>query len=91
MAQASRNKLVQCNGFKCPDLIIFEPRQGYHGLFIELKVKTPYKKNGELLSCEHLQGQEKTINDLNAKGYKALFAWEFEQIKAVIDDYLLST
>jgi hypothetical protein len=47
-AQASRNKKIQKNGFKTPDLLIFEPRKGYSGLFIELKIETPYKKNGEI-------------------------------------------
>ena len=35
--QAGRNKLVQKNGFKCPDVLILEPRNGFSGLFIEKK------------------------------------------------------
>lgn len=86
--QQVRNKKIQKDGFKCPDLLIFESRNGYHGLFIELKVETPFKKDGTLKKNEHLDGQQKTINRLKAKGYKALFSWGFEMTKKIIDDYL---
>lgn len=46
--QAGRNKEIQKSGFSCPDLIILEPRRGFCGLFIELKVESPFKVNGEL-------------------------------------------
>lgn len=88
MPQAARNKAIQKQGFKCPDLLILEPRDGYHGLFIELKVKSPYKKNGGLLKNEHLEGQWKTIEKLNRKGFKACFSWSFDQTKEIIDNYL---
>ena len=55
--QAKRNSQIQKRGFKTPDLIIFEARKGFHGLFIELKVKSPYKKDGKIFTNEHLQGQ----------------------------------
>jgi len=87
-AQAIRNKAIQKEGFKTPDLLIFEPSGNYKGLFIELKVKSPFKKNGELLKCEHLEGQQKTIDDLNAKGYKALFSWSYEMTIEIIENYL---
>lgn len=86
--QQVRNKKIQKEGFKCPDLLIFEPRGGYKGLFIELKVETPFKKNGELKKSDHLEGQQKSIDDLIKKGYKACFSWGFEQTKAIIDNYL---
>ena len=41
--QATRNKAIQKQGFKTPDLIILEPRGDYHGLLIELKVKSPFR------------------------------------------------
>lgn len=86
--QQVRNKSIQKKDFKTPDLLIFEPNEKYHGLFIELKVKTPFKKNGELLSNEHLEDQQKTINDLNKKGYYACFAWDIVQIMDLINNYL---
>ena len=88
MPQQARNKAVQKQGFKTPDLLIFEPKGKYKGLFVELKVKSPFKKNGELFKCEHLEGQQKTIDDLNAKGYKALFSWSYEMTIEIIENYL---
>lgn len=86
--QAVRNKAIQKDGFKCPDLIIFEPAGVYRGLFIELKADTPYRKDGKLKSSEHLRGQKATIEDLNERGYLALFSWGFDRTKEIIDNYL---
>lgn len=89
-AQANRNKKIQKSGFSCTDLLILEPRNGYSGLFIELKVETPFKKNGEIKasSNDHLKNQLETIKKLNEKGYKALFSWSFDMTKDIIDNYL---
>lgn len=88
MPQAVRNKAIQKPNFKCPDLIIFEPIGGNAGLFIELKAESPYKKNCELKSNEHLQGQFDTMQLLRRKGYVCEFAWTFDMAKKIIDDYL---
>lgn len=86
--QKVRNKSIQCDGFHCPDLIIFEPNKEYNGLFIELKKETPFKKDGTLKKNEHLENQAQTILDLRNKGYYACFCWSFNQCKEVIDDYM---
>jgi len=88
-AQASRNKKIQKNGFKTPDLLIFEPRKGYSGLFIELKIETPYKKNGEIKASkdDHLKNQLESIVRLKEKGYFACFSWGFDMTKDIIDNY----
>lgn len=86
--QAERNAMIQKRGFKTPDLIIFEARRGFHGLFIELKIKSPYKKDGEIFTNEHLQGQEATIKTLRDKGFYADFKWTFQDAKDLIDWYL---
>ena len=86
--QQVRNKLIQKQGFKCPDLLILEPNKSHNGLFIELKTRSPYKKNGEIFKNDHLLGQQHSIDQLNQKGYLCCFAWEFEVIKKLIDDYL---
>ena len=88
MVQAVRNKAIQKDGFKCPDIIILEPRGKYHGLFIELKITTPFKKDGTIKKNEHLEGQLKTIDELEAKGYSAFFAVGFDEAKFLIDRYL---
>jgi hypothetical protein len=89
-AQQSRNKAIQKTGFHCPDLLILEPNSVYKGLFIELKITTPYKLNGEIKASQndHLKNQLETILKLNEKGYKSFFAWDFQTIKKEIDKYL---
>jgi hypothetical protein len=86
--QASRNKEIQKDNFKCPDILILEPNKLYHGLFIELKIKSPYKLNGDLFKNKHLEAQRKSIQDLVLKGYYACFKWEFEDIKELIKAYM---
>jgi hypothetical protein len=86
--QQLRNKAIQKKNFACPDLLILEPRKAFNGLFIELKTKTPFKKNGELLKSDHLKRQAKTIEELNKKGYLSQFSWGFEMTKELIDNYL---
>lgn len=88
--QASRNKKIQKDSFKCPDLLILEPRNGFSGLLIELKLESPFKKDGNIKASanNHLQGQLETIELLSKKGYKACFSWGFDMTKEIIDDYL---
>lgn len=88
--QAGRNKLIQKNNFKMPDLIIFEPRKNFYGLFIELKIQTPFKKDGSIKasSKDHLKLQNECLQKLTAKGYKAEFSWNFDMTKKIIDEYL---
>ena len=87
--QATRNKSIQKNGFKMPDLVILQPNYYHAGLFIELKIKTPYKQNGELKKDEHLQGQQNTIDQLNELGYFATFAVGFDEAREIIDNYMM--
>jgi len=75
---------------KIPDLLIFEPKGIYHGLIIEIKRtgENLYKKNGELYSKEHLIEQNKTLERLKSKGYKAVFGVGFDECVNIIDDYM---
>lgn len=88
--QANRNKSIQKQGFKTPDLIILKPNGKYAGLFIELKIETPFKKDGQIKASgkDHLLNQQRTIAQLNALGYKAVFCWSFEQTITEIQSYL---
>jgi hypothetical protein len=86
--QGARNKKIQKSGFKTPDLIILQPNKNFKGLFIELKTKSPYKKNGEILQNEHLIGQQNSIYRLNLLGYYACFAWSYDQCVEIIDTYM---
>ena len=86
--QANRSKSVQKPEFACPDLICFAPRRGYHGLFLELKAETVWKKDGTLKSDPHLKAQAKTILDLQSIGYFVEFVWDFDDARKIIDWYL---
>jgi len=79
--------LRSSNGF--PDIVIYEPKRGYHGLFIELKRtgEVITKKDGTL-KTEHLKEQSKMISNLAQKGYCARFCIGFAEAKKVIDWYL---
>jgi hypothetical protein len=88
--QARRNRLVQKNGFKTPDILILEPKKGFCGLFIELKIKTPFKKDGTIKASQqdHLKLQHESLQKLSSKGYFAVFSWGFDMTKKIIDEYL---
>ena len=87
MNQAVRNKAIQNDGFKCPDLLILKPVYPWHGLFIELKTDNIFRQNGNFKS-EHIKAQYETIKKLNELGYSAMFAIGFDQAKEIIDGYL---
>jgi hypothetical protein len=87
MMQAVRNKAIQKNDFKCPDLLILEPKYPWLGLFIELKIEPYLKQNGNFKS-EHIKAQNDTLFKLNNKMYYATFSVGFEQTKRIIDEYL---
>ena len=76
--QAGRNKKIQKFGFSTPDLLI------------ELKVETPFKKDGEIKASkdDHLKNQLESIEKLKAKGYFCCFSWGFDMTKEIMDNYL---
>lgn len=86
MGQAVKAKQMRSSG-KLPDLWILEPAQGYHGLFVELKVDSIHNKKGEY-KTEHIRKQAETIERLNDKGYYACFAIGFDQAIKIIEGYL---
>jgi hypothetical protein len=86
--QRVRNSTIQKRGFHCPDIIIFKPNSKFNGLFLELKAKSPFKKDGCLLKSEHLANQQQTIDQLNEMNYFATFAVGFEETKTFIDWYM---
>lgn len=71
-----------------PDLMIFEPMGVYKGLFIELKVKSVWLKDGTLTTDKHVREQSEILKRLRAKGYLATFACGFDEAKDLIDYYL---
>jgi hypothetical protein len=86
-------KLRSSNDF--PDIMIFEPKPiGKNkdlfyccGLFIEVKIESPFKKKSNDILKEHA-GQYEMINKLKERGYWAVFVWTFDMAKDTIDKYL---
>ena len=88
ICQAKALKSLRSNrGF--PDLTIYEPREGHHGLFIELKRggEKIYKRNGDPVSG-HVGEQSECMRLLSLRGYDCHFAIGFDQAKKIIDEYL---
>ena len=86
--QQVRSKKVQADNFACPDMVIFAARKGYHGMFLELKAQTPFKKDGALKTDPHLARQDEAIYGLMEEDYYAHFYWDFDTAKDTIDWYL---
>jgi hypothetical protein len=87
-AQAGMMKYIQKRkGW--PDLFIAEPRKGYLGLFIELKVEGTklFKKDGQPVN-DHITEQKEMLFALIGKGYMAEFGIGFDETKKIIDNYL---
>tara|TARA_Y100001937_G_scaffold23697_1_gene33781 strand:+ start:6945 stop:7301 length:357 start_codon:yes stop_codon:yes gene_type:complete len=84
---AKKAKRIQhSKGF--PDLFIYYPSNGYHGLAIELKARNIFKKDGTLLKSQHTAQQQKIIDLLNANNYYATFAVGYNDAKNIIDNYV---
>jgi hypothetical protein len=87
MFQAVRHKQLQsCRAW--PDIFIYYPTGGYHGLALELKRESPYKKDGTLKRNLHLEEQRLVLARLTTLGYKACFVVQFDEAKRIIDEYM---
>lgn len=86
--QQVRAKKIQADGFACPDMVIFIPKNGGGAMFLELKAETPWRRDSDLKKGEHLARQWETIQRLRELGYHADFYWDFEMAKAAIREYL---
>lgn len=73
-----------------PDVSIAAVRQGYCGLYLELKKEGEgvFLKNGQLSQRQHIQKQNAILTQLRNEGYYAEFAEGFAQAKKIIDWYL---
>lgn len=89
IGMANRQSMQKSN-HAFPDLMIFEPRGRYHGLFIELKrdVNSLLTKKGEYIKSEHISDQINCLTELCKRGYHAQFACGFDEAKLAIDNYL---
>jgi hypothetical protein len=87
--QSGQLKAIQ-GGRGYPDLFIIEPRNGYHGLFIEIKAEgnNPIRKDGTVREGCYEYDQILFLDALNKKGFQAVMAVGFDACMKVIDQYL---
>lgn len=73
-----------------PDLFIPEPRNGFHGFYLEIKrfSSSPYRKDGSLKKDKHLEAQDAMMDSLRSKGYYANFAIGICDCVEQIENYL---
>lgn len=83
-------KKKRCQGYKIVDLIVDEPRGGYHGLRVEIKRDRSelYDRHGNYRKREHIQEQVKAVGRLSELGYFAVFACGWDECIKVIDHYM---
>ncbi len=79
-----RGKFFKAEGRKAgvPDIFLPVPRQGFHGLFIEMKKPKQFRPSVS-------DSQKEWLKRLNAVGYKAVVCYGFEDAKKVICKYLI--
>jgi hypothetical protein len=87
--QARKQARLQA-GRSWPDIMVAEPRKGYHGMFLELKREgtTIWLRDGSLTINKHIREQMDLLILLAAKGYNAQMVVGFESAKRAIDHYL---
>lgn len=87
IGQAVKAKKLRSEA-KLPDLMIMEPRGGYHGLLIELKKDPVWLKDGSLSKDKHIQAQAAILDRLKNKGYYAVFGCGLQATMHLIDLYM---
>jgi len=88
VAMAIKRRYLHEVGY--PDLFIAKCKNGYGGLYLELKATNIYKKDGTLRKDKHLQEQEKMHERLRRDGYKVQFVVGFDEAVKAIDEYIRS-
>ena len=87
---AKKTKKIHKHKKGYPDLFIAQTNKMYSGLFIEIKTDFDniYKKNGKLRNTPHIREQYSCLQELNARGYYAVFGCGVDEIINIIEDYL---
>ena len=87
---ASRTRSI--SGY--PDMFIACPKfiggKHYSGMYLELKVTTPFKADGSLKKDKHLEQQQKTLQHLESIGYYAKFGVGIDDCIRQVDWYMTS-
>lgn len=83
----SASELRSGRGF--PDVTIYEPRQMFVGLVVELKVEgTRLCKSDGSPANNHIAEQNECLNKLKDRGWQGFFCCGFDSAKETIDTYL---
>jgi hypothetical protein len=94
-AQAGQAKVMRSDkGF--PDFVLYEPRNIYHGLFIEIKkegTKLYHSSNIDsegkaIWEDDHITNQQVMLEKLRKKGYDACFGIGLSQCIRFVDAYM---
>lgn len=99
MGQAIKQKRLNGGRRAWPDIfiaetVVVERKEGAYevlsGLFVELKREGTriYKKDGKLVSDEHIREQFDMLEQLRRRGYAAEFACGFDEAIDLIDSYM---
>lgn len=91
IGMASRQSLQKSN-HAFPDIMVFEPRGIYCGLFIEVKKSDDifYKGTRTLKLNQHTADQFECMQQLIKRGYYCEFGCGFDECKSIIDNYLFT-
>lgn len=89
VGQGMANQLKQTRSSHAHlDLTVLEPSREFKALILELKVKTPFLKDGSLSTEAHIQDQFITMCLLESKGYKCMWCWSLDQAITIFQNYL---
>ena len=88
--QRNRMKALQGETRGYPDLFLAEPKNGFHGLYVELKkdYASVFKKDGSYKKDDHIQEQAEFHKVLRDKGYQVVWGLGFEDTKDKIKEYM---
>ena len=73
-----------------PDIFVFEPRAGYHGLGIEVKRDgvTIKKKDGNLVADKQIRIEALMHHTLGTRGYLCYFGVGFDHAIQILTEYM---
>jgi hypothetical protein len=86
--QAVKQAKLNKRGY--PDLFIAEPRNGYQGMFLELKKEGVrlVKRDGVTWASDHIREQAEVLAQLGERGYWTDFAVGYDNAVELIQQYL---
>lgn len=83
-----QNLILQLkSGDSFPDVTIYKQSKGYIGCKIEMKLKSPYLKDGSLSTQQHIQDQHKCHEKLREQGWFVSFAAGREEAWRIFMEY----